>query len=105
MRICPHKICVTLEQTLVNEGGLPFQGVCQGNGASPTIWVAVSIPLLEMMCTAKHGVKFEAPLSHETNNILGFAYLDDTDLVEGHLTNMKLTIEDVMENIQEALNR
>ena len=93
------------EQTLVKEEGLLFQGICLGNGASPTIWVAVSIPLLEMMRSAKHGVHFEAPLSKEKYNIIGFAYVDDTDLVEGNLTNMEFSIEEVMDNMQEAINR
>jgi len=30
--------------------GLPFQGVCQGNSASPALWLATSIPLIEKLC-------------------------------------------------------
>jgi len=32
---------------------LPFQGVCQGNGTGPALWLAVSITLVNMLCT--HG--------------------------------------------------
>jgi len=28
---------------------LPFQGVCQGNGAGPALWLATSIPLIKML--------------------------------------------------------
>ena len=71
------------ESVLVNSDGTPFQGICQGNGAGPTIWVAVSAPLLDMMRNAGHGVKFTAPLSNTKDSLVGFAFVDDTDIVEG----------------------
>ena len=45
-------------------------GIGQGNGAGPSIWVAVSTPLLEMMRSAGHGVKFSKPLSKEETALL-----------------------------------
>ena len=42
---------------MANEDMLPFQGCLQGNGSGPTLWLAVSAPLMEMMRTAGHGVK------------------------------------------------
>ena len=43
---------------------IPFQGVLQGNGASPSIWVAVSTPLLNMMRQAGHGMNLTSAISH-----------------------------------------
>ena len=93
------------ESVLVNTDGVPFQGICQGNGASPTIWVAVSAPLLEMMRTAGHGIKYKAPLSNTEDNLVGFAFVDDTDIVEGDLRSAELSIDDVMQCMQEAVDR
>ena len=39
--------------------------------------------------------KFEAPLYHDKDNLVGFAFVDDTIIVEGYLTNTEITIEDV----------
>jgi len=40
---------------------LPFQGVCQGNGVGPTIWLAVSIVLMEMVLSNGHMATFTTP--------------------------------------------
>jgi len=39
--------------------GLPFQGVCQGNSASPALWLATSIPLIEKLCHHDHVSSFQ----------------------------------------------
>jgi hypothetical protein len=47
-----HHICTTFGDsifTMSSTGSLiPFQGVLQGNGASPATWVIISTPLLRM---------------------------------------------------------
>ena len=93
------------EDVLVNTSDKPFQGICQGNGAGPTIWVVVSTPLIEMMRKAGHGYHFTTPLSQSTDNIVGFAFVDDTDIVEGSGTKVQLTMEEVMTSVQTAINR
>ena len=60
---------------------LPFQGVCQGNGAGPAIWLAVSIVLLEMVHCHGHSAVFRAPISHLSTSLLGMIYVDDCDLL------------------------
>jgi len=50
---------------------LPFQGVCQGNGAGPAIWLAVSIVLLEMVHCHGHSAVFRAPISRLSTSLLG----------------------------------
>ena len=93
------------KSVLVNEAGIPFQGLCQGNGASPTVWVAVSAPLLDMMRDADHGIYLQSPLSQEDDHFVGFAFVDDTDIVEGYLKTADFTIYDIMTSMQEAVNR
>lgn len=58
-----------------------------------------------MMRTASHGVSFQSPLSKEDDHLVGFAFVDDTDIVEGTLQQVDLTIEDIMTRMQEAVNR
>ena len=93
------------ESALYNTNGDPFQGISQGNGAGPTIWVAVSTPLIEMMRSAGHEVKLTSPLSHTDDSLVGFAFVDDTDIVEGILNSTPLSIDEVMTCMQEAVDR
>ena len=93
------------ETALFNIDGQPFQGICQGNGAGPTIWVAVSAPLLDMMRAAGHGVHYTTPLSNSKDSLVGFAFVDDTDIVEGQLNSTPLTFDEVMHCMQRAVDR
>ena len=59
---------------------IPFQGVLQGCGSSPTTWVIISTSLLNMLCTALNGSFTTAAISKTTKHIVGFSFVDDTDL-------------------------
>jgi len=48
--------------------GLPFQGVCQGNGAGPALWLATSIPMIEMLCHQSHVSSLQCPVSQQSSN-------------------------------------
>ena len=54
------------------ETDIPFQGILQGNGSGPVLWLAVSSPLIEMMRTRGHGIKYQTPLSYEKDELVGF---------------------------------
>lgn len=84
---------------------VPFQGVLQGNGAAPSIWVAVSTPLLNMMRTANHGLHITSAISKEKSNIVAFAFVDDTDLVQSNITGLDITAQEIMEEMQQAILR
>jgi hypothetical protein len=84
---------------------IPFQGVLQGNGASPSIWVAVSTPLLNMMRQANHGMHIQSAITQQQSNIVAFAFVDDTDLVQGQMGGVNITTEEVMQEMQEAILR
>ena len=82
---------------MTNTSRIPFQGIGQGNGTGPTIWVAVSTTLLNMIKNAKDGLFFESPLSLDKHHFVGFAFVDDTDLVTGNLNDSIIQIEDVLQ--------
>ena len=60
---------------------VPFQGSCQGNGASPAIWLILSMYLVLIMKEEGHNTTILSPLSGVTLVLIGFLFVDDTDLV------------------------
>ena len=58
-----------------------LQGIGQGNGCGPAIWAAISSPLLKFMNEQGWGAKFKSPISKNNMNLVGFAFVDDTDLI------------------------
>ena len=84
---------------------IPFQGVLQGNGASPSIWVAVSTPLLNMMRQAQHGMQITSAISKIKSTVVAFAFVDDTDLIQGNIGNVNITANQVMTEMQQAILR
>lgn len=59
-----------------------FHGILQGNEAGPTICAMVSSPLLDMLRSKGHGVKFQHPYQPTSLQIPAFAFVDDTDLIQ-----------------------
>lgn len=60
---------------------VPIQGVGQGNGAGPQIWALVSTPVLNMLREEGFGAAFEASISGDRIHFVGYAFVDDTDLI------------------------
>ena len=60
----------------------PMQGVYQVNGAGPIIWAAVSSPLLQVLKEDGYGTYFCTALSDKPIRIVGYAFVDDTDLIQ-----------------------
>ena len=58
----------------------PFQGGCQGNGAAPGFWLAISIVLIRYMKQRGHITTFETAISQELLTIVAFMFVDDTDI-------------------------
>jgi hypothetical protein len=61
---------------------IPMQGVYQGNGAGPLIWAVVSSPLLDIMRDEGFGTFFKTSLSAQAIRFVGYAFVDDTNLVQ-----------------------
>jgi len=70
-------------------------GIGQGNGARPHIWAAVSSPMLNVMCTDGFYAHMITSISCMSTKLIGFAFVDDTDLcVHGpHIMSQNVTIK------------
>ncbi len=56
------------------------QGMCQGNGAAPAVWIVTSIPMIAAQQRKDHGAHFVAPISSKEGHLIGGLYVDDMDL-------------------------
>ena len=61
--------------------GLPFQGGCQGNGGAPALWIAISIILVKIPHQHGHIVEWSSAISGTVTLLIGFLFMDDTDLI------------------------
>jgi hypothetical protein len=78
-----------------------IQGIGQGNGAGPQVWAAISIVLLDVLRKRKLGANFVTPISQTDMQLVGYAYVDDTDLI---VTANEDDEEDAMQKMQECLS-
>ena len=85
-----------------NEPG--FSGIGQGNGLGPTLWALISTKLLLMMKAAGHGVHLLTSLSLQAVHLVGFAFVDDTDLFCAG-SSPSSSGEDMVPEFQGALDR
>ena len=81
----------------------PFQGCGQGNGAGPTIWVAISSILIDMIAGAGHGLEMVSSLSGKLMSAVSFCFVDDSDVVEATLSPDHSS-EDLVSKVQAALD-
>jgi hypothetical protein len=61
------------------------QGMCQGNGASPAAWTAVSIPMISAHKRKGHGAHLVTPISNQPCHLAGGLFVDDTNLFHLHM--------------------
>ena len=80
-----------------------IQGSGQGNGASPAIWAIVSSPVLKMLWEEGHGAYFQALISGEELRFVGYAFVDDTDLITSPANAPNLSYKEVGEQMQAAM--
>jgi hypothetical protein len=81
-----HTICTAYGDSEETYGGdlwvIPMQGVYQGNGVGHLIWVVVSSLLLDIMREEGFGTFFKTSISSQDIRFLGYAFVDDTDLIQ-----------------------
>ena len=82
---------------------VPMQGVYQGNGAGPVIWAVVSSPLLQILKEEGFGTYFKAGISKQAIRLVGYAFVDDTDLIQTSKHQTQAFAE-VLEEAQRALD-
>ena len=64
-----------------DDNRFPLQGILQGNGAGPCIWLVISVVIFKMMKREGFGMRFHTPITSEAVHVVGFALVDDADLV------------------------
>ena len=73
-----------------------ISGVGQGNGLGPALWALISSIIIKMCKTMGHGIKVTTPIFKQEVSLLGFAFVDDADLVYGaddvHTTGATMNI-------------
>ena len=86
----------------MNWAEVPIQGIYQGNGAGPIIWVVVSSPLLQILKEDGFGTFFKKAISQNLIRIVGYAFVNDTDLIQRAQSGQ--TFIDINQEMQEAMD-
>jgi hypothetical protein len=81
----------------------PLSGMGQGNGAALVSWAVIITPMLEIMKKRGNCTVFKAFLSGEELKIVGFAFVDDKDLLRASKPGEK-TYAEVAEDMQNGLD-
>jgi hypothetical protein len=61
---------------------IPMIMVCRQNFV---MWAVISTPLLNILCTKGFGCCFISPLSYESSNFVGYAFVDVSDVIDSSL--------------------
>ena len=87
-----------------NSEGLPhpFQGVLQGNGGGPAVWLAISAFLLKALYAQGCFSTISTPISAALSMLVGFLFVDDTDLIIW--SNPGESAQDVIQRLQTTIN-
>jgi len=81
-----HRVCTGYGDSTQTYGGevwlVPIHGIRQGNEAGPAIWAVVSSPLLNVLRAKGFGCEICCPLSQAFLKFVGYAFVDDTDIIQ-----------------------
>jgi hypothetical protein len=65
---------------------IKYQGLCQGNGAAPAGWAAISITNLSAHKKKGHSATFMCPITNKVVKLAAILYVDDCDLIHIDMT-------------------
>ena len=106
LQTASHKICRAYGDSTISyeaNRNIPLQGVGQGNGAGPAIWVAISSVLLTIMRNKGFGFSILSALSWQALIISAFAFVDDTDIIHAAV-DPYTNPQQVLVEAQQAVN-
>jgi hypothetical protein len=66
---------------------VPFQGVYQGDGAGPGIWLLVSIPIVNMLKNAGFGFTVRTVILGNEFSFVCYTFVDDSDVIHSFSYN------------------
>jgi hypothetical protein len=81
----------------------PMSGIGQGNGAAPASWAIISTPILEIICKKGQCTVFKAFILGKELKIVGFAFIDNKDLLRVNILGSQ-TCEEVAQDMQQGLD-
>lgn len=85
----------------------PLQGVLQGNGAAPSIWAAMTVPLINVVRRLQGGFQGRSPITHEAIHMTSFSFVDGSTLSQCVLgrtgQNPTVSIQRISDQWNEAL--
>ena len=102
-----HSVRTSFGESKENYGGekwrLPPHSNIQGKGDSPITWAAISTILFLVIQEKNDSGFFRAPITKLLTTLAGFAFVDDTDLLQTshHSTD---TIENIVHELQGSLD-
>jgi hypothetical protein len=92
------------KQTYGTDMEIPYQGVGQGNGAGPAIWVVISTVIIAMMSTAGHGFNLLSAMTKTLITMACYAFVNDTDVIQS-ACDINQKGEAVVPLMQDAVDR
>eukprot|EP00957_Ditylum_brightwellii_P026798 2026769-Ditylum_brightwellii.AAC.1 len=81
----------------------PFQGLCQGNGAAPGLWLCTCSVLVAILCANGHMVTFETAITGVILLLAVLIFVDDTDLL-CHTLCSSPDAQSIIPLLQEAID-
>jgi len=106
-----HKVRTGFGDSKDHYGGsvwlVPIHGIGQGNGAGPAIWAVVSTSLLNVLQEKCFGCEVVCPLSSKFFKFVGYAFVDDTDVIQSLLVDnpemARLQLQDTIHTWEHSL--
>ena len=80
-----------------------FQGLFQGNRATPAGWAVISITILNTHKKKGNGGKFVCPISQRTGHLAEILFVDNNDLINIDMDQDK-TAAEAHEDLQASVN-